>query len=101
MLLQVLFLASSKRRGSVICPVSPSLPSKAILKEHADDCHHGQTSIGQLCIEPPGFDIGVFRCKKRRLPPKITRCITSTVPARRFAERHVCDYLDPTTNWHL
>merc|ERR1739848_606605 len=98
---KTLLLASSQRRGGVICPISPSRPSEAILKEHANDRHHGQTAICELCVEPPGFCSRVVCCKQRMFPSKVTGCVTSAVPARGFTESAVREDLDPPTNRHL
>merc|ERR1719174_1963278 len=72
------------------------------------DCHHGQTAICKLCVEPPGFGGRVICCKQWRLPSKISWCTrseipgstTSAVPSTRFDKSHVSDDLEPTTDWH-
>ena len=38
----------AQRRCSVQGPVAPGKASEAILEGHADDCHHGQSSVDKL-----------------------------------------------------
>ncbi len=46
--LYLLFRLGSQRWRSIKRPVSPSRSSQTVLEKHSDDCHHGQSSIGQL-----------------------------------------------------
>ena len=43
----------TKRGVGVVGPITPGRASQSILKEHADDGHHGQASVGKLGIKLP------------------------------------------------
>jgi len=52
-----LVLESTQRGRSVQGPVTPGGASESILEEHADDGHHGKTSVGDLSVQPLGLDV--------------------------------------------
>ena len=71
------------------------------LKEHANDGHHRQSSVCQLCIELCFLDLRISRCDE--LPSKVTSCSRSSsrLVLGNFAEGHVGQNLTPTCGWHF
>ena len=71
------------------------------LKEHANDGHHRQSSVCQLCIELCFLDLRISRCDE--LPSKVTSCSRSSsrLVLGNFAEGHVGQNLTPTCCWHF
>mmetsp|Transcript_108785 Transcript_108785/g.152075 ORF Transcript_108785/g.152075 Transcript_108785/m.152075 type:complete len:222 (-) Transcript_108785:6-671(-) len=92
---------STQRRRSVVGPIAPCTSSEAILKEHANDGHHRQSSVCQLCIELCFLDLRISRCDE--LPSKVTSCSRSSsrLVLGNFAEGHVCRDLSPACCWHF
>merc|ERR1719203_2405045 len=54
-----LVLESPERGVGVQGPIAPCGPGEAVLKEHADDRHHGQAAVGNLDVQPPGVRVRV------------------------------------------
>ena len=71
------------------------------LKEHANDGHHRQSSVCQLCIELCFLDLRISRCDE--FPSKVTSCSRSSsrLVLGNFAEGHVGQNLTPTCCWHF
>ena len=72
-----------------------------VLKEHADDCHHGQSAVGQLCRELLGLLLRIRR--SQHLEAIVTRSAGLVVieATAELDEAKVRSDLSPSCHWNL
>jgi len=73
------------------------------LEEHADDGHHCQSAIGELCIKPACLDFWVISGKQWRLPPHVPWSVlhVSIIVSLKFCEASIGYHLNPASEWNL
>jgi len=96
-----LVFEGTQRRSSVIGPVTPGASGQAILKEHADDRHHGQSAVGQLGRQLLGLLLGIRR--SQHLEAVVTRGAALVVieATAELDKAKVRSDLSPSCHWHL
>merc|ERR1711971_623353 len=62
---------STQRRCRVESPITPGRSCEPVLVKHTDDGHHGQSSIGNLSIQPASFCAFVSLAEQRRTPAHV------------------------------
>merc|ERR1711972_1213476 len=92
---------SSQGRICVERPVTPSAARQSILEEHADDRHHGQAAIRQLCRQLLLLLCGVRRREDLEAKVALARRRARRLILREPAEGTVSQDLGPARTRHL
>merc|ERR1719188_1350813 len=96
-----LILEGSQRRCVVQRPITPRGPGKSVLKEHADDGHHGKAPICQLRSKLLFLLSRIARGEDLEAVVTWGTSLPVVRTSRQLNEAAVGNHLCPAKSWHL